>query len=322
MDYLVPESLDFPQRLLALLAIPLLAGAYLLLSRRRNRKAMRFTNTAMLELAMPRTSQWRRHLAVAMALLSLVTLTVAWAKPVGLDRVRVERATVVVVLDVSQSMAATDVEPSRIEAAKTAATEFVNGVPPTYNVALVSLSGNPGVVVPPTLNRQAVEGAIAQLELRDSTAIGESIVVAMNALQQAPKGDGDEPPPGAIVVLSDGQTNVGRPGVQGAAVAADAGVPVFTIAYGTENGYVDLDNERQPVPVNVEEMRQIAERSGGRALTASSAEELRNVYQQVESEVGFEEARRDVTARYAMYAGVFAVLAALSTISLSARWPS
>ncbi|TDT33807.1 VWA domain-containing protein [Naumannella halotolerans] len=319
---IIPESLEFPQRLLVLLVIPLLAGAYILLSRRRNRKGMRFSNTALLQIAMPGASRWRRHLAVAMALLSLVLMAVAWAKPIGLDRERVERATVVVVLDVSQSMAATDVEPSRIDAAKTAAIDFVGTIPETYNVSLVTLSGNPSVVVPPTTNHASVNNAIDRLELRDATALGESIIVALNALGQAPAADNGEPPPGAIVILSDGGSTEGRPGIQAAQQAKADEVPIYTIAYGTANGYVELDGQREPVPVEDAELREVAEATGGEALEAGSAEQLADVYEQLSTEIGYELVQRDVTARYAMYAAVFALLAALSTISLSARWPS
>lgn len=316
----LPEF-EHPSRMLLLLIIPALVLAYLLLLRRRNRKGMRFTNTGMLDLVMPRPSQWRRHLAVAMALLSLITLTAAFAKPIGLADVPRERATVVVVLDISQSMAAADVSPTRIEAAKLAATEFVLGMPDQYNVSLVALSGNPGVIVPPTTNHRAVETAINGLELRDSTAVGEAIVVALQALDQAPKGKDDSPAPGAIVLLSDGGTTAGRPAVQGAAEAAAAKVPVHTIAYGTENGYVDLDGKREPVPVDHNEMRSIAERTGASYHSAGSAEELSQVYAELRSEVGYEKVRREITSQFALYAMAFAAVAALAAMSLSLRWP-
>lgn len=201
-----------PDRLWLLLVIPLLIAAYVFATRRKNRRGMRFTNTSMLDVVVPKQSQWRRHLAVALSLLSLITLTAAYARPSDQVDVPRERATVVVVIDASLSMQATDVQPTRLDAAKAAATEFVASLPEKYNVALVSMAGNAAVLVPPTLNHTAVENAINSIQLQDSTAIGEGIIAALRALQQAPA-DPDNPnsiAPGAIVLLSDGTNTVGR----------------------------------------------------------------------------------------------------------------
>jgi hypothetical protein len=162
-----------PDRLLILLVIPLLIAAYIFATRRKNRRGMRFTNTSMLDVVVPKQSQWRRHLAVALSLLSLVTLTAAFAQPSTQVDVPRERATVVIVIDASQSMQATDVAPNRLAAAKAAAIEFVQKIPDKYNVSVVSMAGNSSILVPPTLAHNTVENAINSIQLQDGTAIGK-----------------------------------------------------------------------------------------------------------------------------------------------------
>jgi len=321
---LVPQlAFLSPERLLILLVIPLLVLAYIFASRRKNRRGMRFTNTSMLAVVVPKQSQWRRHLAVALSLLSLITLTAAFARPKTQVDVPRERATIVVVIDASLSMQATDVQPNRLAAAKQAAVAFVKSLPEKYNVAVVSMSGNPSILVPPTLAHNTVENAINTIQLQESTAIGEAIITAMRALEQAPK-DPSNPnsvAPGAIVLLSDGSNTAGRAPAQAAAEARSAKVPVYTIAYGTENGYVDLDGKREPVPVDHSQMKDIAQTTGGRYFSAATPEELKTVYANIGSQVGYEKADREVTARFAGYGLALAVLAALGAISLGAKWP-
>lgn len=312
-----------PIRLLILVSIPLLVAAYIFASRRKNRRGMRFTNTSMLEVVVPKQSQWRRHVAVALSLLSLITLTAAFARPKTTVEVPRERATVVLVIDCSLSMQATDVKPTRLDAAKAAAIEFVRSLPEKYNVSVISMAGNVSILVPPTLAHNTVENAINSIQLQDSTAIGEGIATGLTALQQAPK-DPDHPDsvaPGAIILLSDGANTTGRAPAQAAAAARDAKVPVYTIAYGTENGYVDLDGKREPVPVDHAQMAEIAKITGARTFDAANAAQLRDVYKNIGSEVGYEKADREVTSRFAGYGLAFAVLAALGAISLGAKWP-
>jgi Ca-activated chloride channel family protein len=312
-----------PDRLLILLVIPLLVAAYIFAMLRKNRRGMRFTNTSMLDVVVPKQSQWRRHLAVALSLLSLITLTAAFARPKTQVDVPRERATIVIVIDASLSMEATDVKPNRLAAAKQAAIAFVESLPDKYNVAVVSLSGNPNILVPPTTAHDTVENAINTITLQESTAIGEGIVTALRALEQAPKdrSNPDAIAPGAIVMLSDGTNTAGRSPQQAAAEARSAKVPVYTIAYGTENGFVELDGKREQVPVDHDLMREIAELTRGEYFTAATPDQLKKVYGNIGSEVGYEKADREVTARFAGYGLAFAVLAALGAISLGARWP-
>ncbi|MCW2804044.1 MAG: Ca-activated chloride channel [Propionibacteriaceae bacterium] len=321
---MIPElAFLAPERLLILLVIPLLIAAYIFASRRKNRRGMRFTNTSMLAVVVPKQSQWRRHVAVALSILSLVTLTAAFARPKTQVDVPRERATVVLVIDASLSMQATDVQPTRLDAAKAAAVDFVEKLPEKYNVSVVSMAGSASILVPPTLAHNTVENAINSIQLQESTAIGEGIATAMRALQQAPKDPNkpDSVAPGAVVLLSDGSNTAGRAPQQAAAEARNAKVPVYTIAYGTENGYVDLDGKREPVPVNHNEMKEIAQISGGQYFAAATADQLKDVYGNIGSEVGYEKADREVTSRFAGYGLAFAVLAALGAISLGARWP-
>ncbi len=326
--WLGPKSYIDPGRLWALVVVPVLVAAYIWATRRRHRQGMRFTNTTLLARVAPRQSQWRRHLAVVLSLLSLVMLVIAWARPNGFDYVPRERATVVLVVDVSLSMESTDVKPDRLDAEKQAASTFVNSLPAQYNVSIVSLSGSPSLRLPPTTDRAQASQTIAGLKPADSTAIGESIYVALSALQLAPKGSDDSPAPGAIVLLSDGTNTTGRSPMQATAEATKAKVPIYTIAYGTDTGYVDLPADgddpatRAPVPPDRDLMSAIAQASGGKTFSASDLGQLDQVYRNIGSEVGRVQVEKEVTATWAGYGLAFAAVAALAAVSLGARWPS
>jgi Ca-activated chloride channel family protein len=284
---------------------------------------MRFTNTSMLDVVMPKQSQWRRHLAVALSILSLITLTAAFAQPQAQVNVPRERATVVVVIDNSLSMQATDVKPNRLDAAKTAAKNFITSLPAKFNVAVVSMAGAANIVNPPTTDHQVAIRAIDTIQLQESTAIGAGIDAALRAVDQAPK-DPNHPKstaPGAIVMLSDGESTTGPSPRQEAVKAKQRKIPIYTIAYGTENGYVDLEGKRYTVPPDKEQMQELAQLSGGQMFSAASPDQLKTVYQHIGSSVGYDKANREITARFAGYGLALAVLAALGAISLGARWP-
>ena len=311
-----------PSRLWLLLLIPLLVGLYVwLVQRKRNRtKGMGKT---MFDLVIPRDRTWLRHLAVGLSILSLLTLTVAFAKPKDQVSVPRERATIVVTIDISLSMEAQDVEPNRLEAAKGAAVQFVNSLPPKFNVALVTFAGTATTVVPPTIDRGAVTAAITALKPQASTAIGEGIYTSLAALTQVPPDPGDPKAvvPARIVLLSDGKTQVGRPSGEAAEAARAQSVPIYTIAYGTADGYIEIGGRREPVPVDRAELARVSRISGGEAYTATSAGELKEVYEDIGSSVGKEKVDREVTSRYAGFGLAFAILASLGMISLGARWP-
>ncbi|HEY3337246.1 MAG TPA: VWA domain-containing protein [Propionicimonas sp.] len=310
-----------PERLWVLLIVPLLIAGYIILVMMKKKTGMRFTNTAILSQVVPKQSQWRRHLAVALSIAALVALSLAWARPNGVEMQPRERATVVLVLDTSLSMQATDVKPTRLDAAKEAALTFIKALPAQYNLAVVSLSGNPSVRLPPTTDRVQAQQAIRSLKLQESTAVGESLYTALSALQMAPKGTDSSPAPGAIVLLSDGQNTAGRSPAQGANEAKKQNVPVYTIAYGTENGYVDLDGKRERVPPDKALLAGISAATGGQTYTAENLDQLDRVYNNIRSEVGQTPVKKETTALWAGYGLAFAVVAALAAVSLGARWP-
>lgn len=310
-----------PDRLAWLLLIPVLIVGYIWVVRRKKRTGMRYTNTAVLGAVIPKQSQWRRHLAVAMSLLSLAAIIVAWSRPNGVERVPRERATIVLVIDVSQSMRATDVKPSRMDAAKQLSKDFLASLPAKYNVSVVALSGNPAIKVPPTTDRTLATRAIDGLTTQDSTAIGPALQTALAAVRMAPKGEDGSTAPGAVVLLSDGGNTADSSPMQAADELAKAKVPVYTIAYGTTNGSVDLDGKREPVSPDLDLMRGIAADTGGTFSAAESAGQLANVYKNLSSQVGYEEVKKETTALWAGYALAFGVVAALAAVSLGARWP-
>lgn len=314
-----------PERLWLLWLVPLLIGGYVLLTwRARQGHQVRRTQRDLIPGILPRDRMWLRHLAVGLAVLSLISLTVAYARPKQEVMMPRERATVVVAIDISLSMEATDVSPDRLSAAKEAAVEFTNSLPPAFNVSVVSFAGSASVLVPPTQDRGAATRAIESLQVQPATAIGEGIYTSLDALAQVPP-DPDNPeetPPARIVLLSDGFTTVGRPARHAAEAAAEADVPVYTIAYGTPTGTIDIEGSGpEPVPVDYAELANVARISGGETYRAESAGELEEVYEEIGTSVGHHPVAVDVSNRYAGAALVFAVLAALGVISLAARWP-
>ncbi len=311
-----------PSRLWLLAVIPALVGLYLWLVQRKYQRNKNLGRT-MFDLVIPRDRTWLRHLAVGLSILSLLTLTLAFAKPKDEVLVPRERATIVVTIDISLSMQATDVEPNRLDAAKSAAEQFVTSLPPKFNVALVSFAGTATTLVPPTLDRGAVTSAIQALRPQASTAIGEGIYTSLAALAQVPP-DPDDPKavaPARIVLLSDGKTQVGRPSAGAAQAAKAQQVPIYTIAYGTADGYIEIGGRREPVPVDQAELYRVSKISGGQDYTAKSAGELKDVYKDIGSSVGKEKVDKEVTSRYAGLGLGFAILAALGLASLAARWP-
>lgn len=315
-------SFFHPERLWLLATVPVLLALYWGLLRRSASRSRRL-GIDNLDRVMPRQASWKRHVAVVAAVLSLASLTVAFAQPKGTVDVPRERATVVLAIDVSRSMEATDVQPNRLDAAKDAAQNFVQILPAGFNVSLVAFAGTSSILVPPTQDRALVNRAIENLRLAPSTAIGDGIYSALDAMQLVPPDPDhpDEPTPGAIVVLSDGYTNIGRPSAAAARESKDQGFPIYTIAYGTPGGYVVSNGRREPVPVNPAELDVVARESGGEAFTAGSRDELERVYGSIARSVGYEKVDQEVTELYAGIALGFAVLASLAVASLAARWP-
>lgn len=307
---------------LLLIVVPLLlAGAYVFVQLRRKSFAVRFTNVALLQSIAPKGPGWRRHLAAAAFLICLLVLTTAMARPSTDGREPLERATVVLAIDVSLSMQATDIDPDRFTAAKEAAKLFVNELPDSYNLALVAFAKNATVVVSPTKDHRQVDMAIDKLELQESTAIGEAIFASLGAIQSVP-GDGTQgAPPARIVLLSDGFTTFGRPNEQGAAAAKEARVPVSTIAFGTREGVVELQGSRTPVPVDADSLREIATETDGKFYEAVTAEELKEVYKDLGSSVGYRVQPREVTQWFVGFALLFGFAGAVMSLLWTSRLP-
>jgi Ca-activated chloride channel family protein len=310
-----------PGWLLALLVVLALAGLYVVLQLRRKAYAARFTNVALLGTLVPKRPGWRRHLAFGLLALGLATLVVSLAKPSTEVRVPRERATVVMAVDVSLSMQAKDIEPDRFRAMQSAAKEFVDVLPDRINLGLVSFAGTATTLVQPTTDRAQVANAIDNLDLAESTAIGEAVFTSLTAIEnfQSTVEAGDpEPPPARIVLLSDGYRTYGRSIEEASAAASAANIPVSTIAFGTDEGVVRINNQTQRVPVDRQSLQRLAESTKGLFYEAATAEELKQVYKDMGSSIGYRTKPREVTQWYVGTALLFALAAA----GLSLLWTS
>jgi Ca-activated chloride channel family protein len=213
-------------------------------------------------------------------------------------------------------MEATDVEPTRLAAAKEAADIFVDNLPKRFNVGLVAFSGEASVLVPPTTDRVAFHNAIATLDLGPRTAIGEAMFTSLAALASFDSQSKEDPPPARIVLLSDGANTSGRSPVEGAEAAMAAQVPVSTIAYGTSDGRVEVQGRAVPVPVDAPTLQQIAETTGGEFYEAASGDELQEVYSDIGSSVGYRTEKREVSV---WFIGL-GLLAAMAAAGASLLW--
>ena len=310
-----------PLWLLGLLAVAALVGLYVFLQLRRKAYAARFTNVAMLGSLVPKRPGWRRHLSFGLVALSLAALVFSLAQPSTEVRVPRERATVVMAVDVSLSMQAEDVEPDRFRAMQTAAKEFVRVLPARINLGLVAFAGTATTLVTPTTDRGQVTAAIDNLELAESTAIGDAIFTSLTAIdnyQDSLDETGEELPPSRVVLLSDGYNTVGREASQATDAAIGSGVPVSTIAFGTDYGMLDLNGETVPVPVDRATLEAIADETGGSYSEAASAAELEQVYSDLGSQIGYTTEPRDISSWFVRGGLLLALLGAvLSLVSTS-----
>jgi Ca-activated chloride channel family protein len=352
-----------PILLAGLLLVPAALVVYRLVQRRRSRYAVRFTNVALLENLVPRTPAWRRHVPPALYLVAMTALVVALARPSMAIAVPREEATIILTMDVSGSMMATDVSPSRLAAAKQAADDFVDGLPAGVKVGLVAFSTAPRVLVPPTTDRSAIHLGISDLEARGGTALGDAIVTSLEAAgldpgSTSPGAAGPDPgstSPGAAaspapsatpspsasaspspsgsatpseepviatVLLSDGANSTGElEPLAAAEEAAALNVPIYTIALGTADGVVTVqDDFGVPHTVNVppdrETLAAIAETTGGRAFEAPTAGDLAAIYDHLGSRIGYTTEEREVTQWFA----AAALLMVVAGAGLAAHW--
>ena len=321
-------SFAAPARLwLLVLAAGCMAG-YVAVQVRRRRDAAKFASPALLPLLVPRRPGWWRHLIAVVFAAGLVLATVGAAQPTIPGELEREQATVIVAIDASDSMGATDVEPDRITAAVAAARSFIGDLPSTFHVGLVTANSAPTVVVAPTTDHQAVQNALDSLGLSPGTALGEAIFTSLSALPRpagaagrtAPSSeDGDKAPSAHIVLLSDGVTTTGRPDREAVDAAVAAGVPVSTIAFGTDDASVVSQDQTVDVPVDDTALRAIAEGTGGQFFDAASMAELRQVYAEIDADVTVVPADRDIAEWFAAGALVLLVVAAVVSMLTTAR---
>ncbi|HTJ75860.1 MAG TPA: VWA domain-containing protein [Acidimicrobiales bacterium] len=308
-------------RLWFLLVVAALIAAYVVMQLRRKEYAVRFTNLNLLDSIAPKRPTWRRHVPAAAFVLAMIALVTAFAQPARPVKVPRERATVVMAIDVSLSMEATDVSPNRLVAAQEAAKSFVDIVPSRLNVGLVAFSGTAQVLVSPTTDHALLKRGIDTLQLGPRTAIGEAVFASLAAIQSVPTEPGQAPAPGRIVLMSDGETTVGRDNAAATKAASDAKVQVSTIAFGTDDGTVEVEGRSIPVPVNREALAQIADGTGGKAFEATTAKELRRVYDNIGSSIGYRTEQREITSWLVGIALAFALAAAAGSLLWTSRLP-
>jgi Ca-activated chloride channel family protein len=233
------------------------------------------------------------------------------------------------VIDMSQSMRATDVEPNRLKAAEQAASQFAGQLTPGINLGLVGFAGTPHLLVPPTPQHQATIDALQKLDFADSTATGQAIFTALHAIGATAVTGGDNPPPARIVLLSDGREN--KPsnpsdphdGVYTAArLAKDEGVPISTISFGTKGGEIEMDGQRVAVPVSTDQMKTIARLSGGQPYTATNVGELNKSYNAIENEIGYRTVPGPGSAGWLRLGVLAALIATALALLINRRLPT
>lgn len=313
-------SFATPLLLLGLIAVPVLIGWYLSQRRTRARAAEAFTAPALTLSVAPRRPGWRRHAPMLAFTIAITALIVAAARPQRTVAVPVDRAAIMLANDVSSSMMATDVKPSRLSAAQRAAKRFVAGAPGTVEVGQIEFARRPVLLQSPTTDHSLTQAAIDQLRPGGGgTAIGDTIATALRVLTRVTPIAGKRPP-GAIVILSDGASNFGTDPLAQARQAKSQHIPIYTIALGTPNGAIPIKRGGHtvttPVPVSAQELGQIANASGGRAYTAADSASASAVYAHLATTLGHRKVKRELTAGFA---GGGLVLLLLGSV-LSLRW--
>jgi Ca-activated chloride channel family protein len=328
-------SFGAPLWLLLLLLVPIAMFLYIAAQQRRTKYAVRFTNLALLANVVSETPRWRRHVPPALLLGALALLLMGVARPERNVEVAREQATVILVMDVSGSMNAEDVEPTRLVAAKQAAAAFLEDIPPGFRVGMVSFAEYASVVLPPTHDRELANDAVLRLQAIGGTAMGDAIVLALQAARE-PEDFGAEPtpepdpsateedglPPTVLLLLSDGFNTAGfADPIAAAEQASDLGIKIFTVALGTENGFVDLYDEesgrfqRVFVPPDEETLEDVATITEAEFFSALSGDELTQVYESLSSQLGHEVEKQEITWWFAGFAAL--LLAASAGLSLA-----
>jgi Ca-activated chloride channel family protein len=313
-------SFQAPWFLLLLLALPLAVAVYLLVDRRRRAAAASFASPQLLPSVAPRRPGFRRHFPMALYAVALTVGTIALARPEATVAVAEERASVVLVTDVSGSMEARDVEPSRVEAVRAAALRFLDRTPERLRVGAVTFNHAVRSIEPLRAERDEVRSLLERLRPSGGTATGKALAAALALLERG-EGERRERTPGAVILLSDGASTHGRDPLPLARRAARLRIPVYTVALGTDRGTIQVEGRNgesvtRHVPPDRETMRRIATLSGGRTFSADAGDELATVYDRLGSRVATREERRQITAAFAGGAAALLLLGG----ALSLRW--
>lgn len=302
--------------------LALLAG-YIYMTKRARKQTLRFANLELLDKVAPKRPGAARHSGVAILLVGLALLVVALAGPTADVKVPRNRATVMLAIDVSLSMQATDVQPDRITAAKEAAKQFTTDLTPGVNLGIISFAGIATVLVSPTTDRAPALAAIDSLKLDERTATGEAIISAVQTIDMFSRtiGGSSEPVPARIVLMTDGKRTVGRTEQDAAERAKKSGIPISVIAFGTDNASIVVDGETVGVALDTAAMKQIAQISGGDFHTAHSAAELKKVYEQLGEQIGYEVVHKDASRPWVIAGTIVVMLGAAVAVALSGRIP-
>ena len=314
-------SFAAPLALLCLAIVPLAVLAHIAAQRRRRRYPVRYTALSVLAAVASEEPRWRRHLPLALAALALGALALSLARPERTVAVPVERASVVLVTDVSRSMSAMDVSPTRLEAARRAAQSFVDKVPDAMRIGLVAYSDTPQTLQSPTTEHELVSAALETLQPIGDTATGGGLQAALDSLQ-LPADTSTARPPAAILLISDGKSSDGELAYDVATAARRQRIPIFTVALGTPDGVILLDGGTpKRVPPDPEALRKIASLSGGTAFHAEDADQLGDVYERLGSQLGTEPEQREITVLFAGAALLLLAGAMAASLGLNGRLP-
>ncbi|MBL0727509.1 VWA domain-containing protein [Piscinibacter sp. HJYY11] len=336
-------SFVWPEFLWSLAALPLLILLYWWLLNRRKKVTLKFANLALVKQVAGKGPGWRRHVPPVLMLLALATLLVAASRPRAVVTLPLQQETIILAMDVSGSMRATDVQPNRMVAAQEAAKAFLKDLPSNVRVGVVSFAGTAAVVQPPTLNREDIVAAIDRFQLQRGTAIGSGIVLSLATIfpeagidlsqitgaRNMPVGPGDKPPkeftpvaPGsfssaAIVLLTDGQRTTGPDPVDAAKMAADRGIKVYSVGIGTKEGEtIGFEGWSMRVRLDEETLKNVANLTRAEYFYAGTADDLKKVYQSLSSRLVVEKKETEITALFAAGAALLVMLSA----GLSVWW--
>ncbi len=318
-------SFQEPLFLLLLLLLPAVVGLYLLGERGRGRAAERFASPTLTAAVAPRRPGFRRHAPMLLYALALAALTLALARPEATVAVSEERAAVVLATDTSGSMAARDVAPTRMQAVREAALDFLDRAPEGLRVGTVVFNHRVQRIEPPTTDREPARKVTERLHPSGGTATGEALASSLAVLERA-RGSTRPRPPAAVILISDGASTHGRDPIPLARHARHLRIPVYTVALGTDAGTIEVPDrngalQQRPVPPDRATMREIARITRGKTFNASDGDEVSEVYKRLGSQVAKRDEQRQVTAAFAGGAALLLLAGGLMSLRWFGRLP-